>query len=104
MSNDGYKVTALSKLFAVRTRTVYAWFKQWHKNGITGLNITLGRGRKATLNSDSEELECKIKEALSHNRQRLDLVCEEISNHLSCKVSKDMMKRYLKKKDLFGND
>lgn len=103
LSNAGYKSSALADLFSVRIRTIYEWFKQWDKEGISGLGIASGRGRKATLDSSSAEHESIIMSALSHNRQRLDLVCEEVGDQLGCQVSKGMMKAYLKKKDLSGN-
>ncbi len=103
LSNAGYTASALSDLFSVRIRTIYDWFKQWDKNGIAGLEIASGRGRKATLDDSNPEHETIIETALSHNRQRLDLVCEEVSDQLDRKVSKGMMKAYLKKKILSGN-
>ena len=104
LSNSGYTVAALSELFSVRTRTIYDWFKQWNKDGIRGLCIAQGRGRKPVLTSDDKELEAKILASLSRNRQRIDIVCEEISDYLNEKVSKGMMQYYLKKENLCGKD
>ncbi len=53
MSNDGYKVSEIASFFKVRTRTIYSWFNNWEKAGVTGLGIQSGRGPKAVLNSEA---------------------------------------------------
>ncbi len=97
LSADGYSVPEIAKLLKVRTRTIYTWFDRWDQMGIVGLMISPGRGIKAKLdNLDGQQRE-QIKDALRLNPQSLKQVCEELSEILGFEITKNMLKRFIKK-------
>ena len=49
LSNGGMSVPQIAELLEVRTRTIYVWMNRWQKNGIAGLSIRVGSGRKPFL-------------------------------------------------------
>jgi len=56
LSNEGWKIKDIAKLLKVRTRTIYTWMDNWNKDGVCGLFISTGRGRKPLLNINNVEL------------------------------------------------
>jgi transposase len=49
LSNDGWQVKDIAKLYNTRTRTIYTWMDRWRNMGIVGLMILPGRGLKPCL-------------------------------------------------------
>lgn len=97
MSDDGVSVPEIARFFKTRSRTVYTWFNRWETVGVAGLMILPGRGRTAVLNGcDADEIGM-IEEAVRENPQSLREVCKELSVKLSFKVTKDMLRRFIKK-------
>lgn len=97
MSADGYKVPDIAGLFKVRSRTIYTWFDRWEEMGIAGLMILPGRGIKAPLDNVDDQQVKQIRKTIKLNPQNLHQVCEEISQILGFKVTKNMLKRFIKK-------
>lgn len=97
LSNEGYKVSEIALLYKVRTRTIYTWFDRWELSGVTGLILVKGRGVKAKLDGLSKEDLEKVELAVKENPQSLKIVCENLSESLGFKVTKQMLKRTLKK-------
>lgn len=115
LSNEGYSPSSLAKLFDVRKHTVLDWFNVYESEGISGLVIKKGRGRKSILDSSIAEkvveladgntckAEALIEQKVFNNPQNLKLVASELSVDLGTLVTVSMLKRYLKKKDIAGN-
>ena len=61
LSSNGFQVKKLSKIFEVRTRTIYTWMNSWESEGIYGLMIHPGRGRKRKLSITDDNLVEHIK-------------------------------------------
>jgi transposase len=97
LSAEGYSVPELARLFKVGRRTIYTWFNRFEQYGITGLMIQPGRGSKAKLQQLDETQIQWIKTTVEHDPQQLDLVCETLTGALGFTVSRDMLKRFLKK-------
>lgn len=97
LSQEGYKVSAISALYKVRSRTVYTWFNRWESNGISGLIPRKGRGVKAMLDSLTKEQIEQVKLTIKETPQNLKMICENLSEILDFKVTKHMLKRLLKK-------
>ena len=105
LSEEGYKVSEISDLYKVRTRTVYTWFNRWESDGISGLIPRKGRGIKARLDSLTKEEIEKVKLAVRETPQNLKMICEKLSEILDFKVTKQMLKRFLKKNlNTLGDD
>lgn len=97
LSSRGYQVAELAKLYQVRTHTVRAWMDSWEQKGIAGLQIAVGRGRKAAIQPSNTELVAQIKQELSVNPQRLEQVGAQINQKTGLSLSKDQLKRFIKK-------
>ena len=97
LSSRGYKVVEIAKLCQVRTHTVRAWMDSWEQMGIAGLQIGLGRGRKAAIQLSDTVLVAQIKQELHLNPQCLAQVGEQISKSIGLSLSKGQLKRFIKK-------
>lgn len=97
LSAEGKDVSFIADLFKVRTRTVYEWFNRWKAYGIMGLMLKPGRGCKAKLNQVAVFQQQLIEETVKSNPQQLNKVAEVLSDILSVKITKYMLRSYLKK-------
>lgn len=97
LSDEGKATSFIAALFKVRTRTIYEWFNRWESNGIMGILLKPGRGRKAKLNDIDTLQQQFIEKEVRLNPQKLDKVAELLNSKLSFKVTKNMLKNYLKK-------
>jgi transposase len=97
MSDDGFSVPEIARFFDTRTRTVYTWFTRWESSGITGLMILPGRGRRAVLNGCSEEQFLTAEEEVLENPRNLRKVSEKLSCEFGFKITKKMLRRFIKK-------
>lgn len=104
LSEEGYKVSQIAKLYKVRTRTIYTWFNRWESHGIAGLMILPGRGIKAKLDELSPEQIEEVKEVIGSDPSSLKNICQTLSKKLGFKVTKYMLKRLIKKNSITLGD
>ncbi len=104
MSYEGYKVKEIARIYKVRTRTIYTWFDNWEAHGISGLIMAKGRGVKAKLDQLCEQQEHTLKEAVGNNPQNLHTVGEDLTEKFGFTVTKNMLKRFLKKNSITLGD
>ena len=97
LSHRRYKVVEIAKLQQVRTHTVRAWMDSWEQKGLAGLQIASGRGRKATIQLGNTALVEQIKQGLQLNPQSLAQLAGQISKSTGLSLSKDQLKRFIKK-------
>jgi transposase len=97
MSGEGISVPEIARFFKIRTRTVYTWFDRWETAGISGLMILPGRGRRAALNGCDEDRIRTVEKELSGNPQNLQKISEHLSSEFGFKITKRMLRRFIKK-------
>ena len=97
LSYEGYKVKEIARIYKVRTRSIYTWFNDWEAHGISGLIMGKGRGVKAKLDQLCEQQVQTLKEAVGDNPQNLHAVGENLTEKFGFTVTKNMLKRFLKK-------
>lgn len=97
LSAEGKSAVVIAELFKVRTRTIYEWLNRWEANGIMGLMLKPGRGSKAKLTNIDALQQKDIVTQVKLNPQKLSEVAETLSSTLPFRITKDMLKRYLKK-------
>lgn len=97
LSNRGYKVEEIARLFEVRTHTVRFWMNRWESYGVAGLQISKGRGRKASISLTDTQLVEAIEEQVKLNPQSLQAVCEQVNRQQQVSLSKGQIKGFLKK-------
>jgi len=75
--------------------TVYHWVRRYHEEGIEGLHIKEGRGRKPILQTETDLV--AVRRAVQENRQRLSLAQDALEKELGKSFSRLTLKRFLKK-------
>lgn len=55
LSDKGYDVDSLCKIFEVRKPAMYCWMNRWESEGTDGLLDKCGRGRKRNLTKSEEK-------------------------------------------------
>lgn len=104
LSWEGYSVSEIAKLYKVRIRTIYTWFNRWEEHGITGLMILKGRGVKAKLDELIEQQLEQVKQVIDSDPRSLRNICRNLSELLGYKVTKNMLKRWIKKNSNIHGD
>lgn len=104
LSNRGYDIKSIATLFQTRINTIGTWFSNWTNKGIVGLQIVAGRGRKSDLAAASNELIQDIKEQIALNPQGLEAVCLQINEKWGLNLSKQQVKKFIKKNSVTGGD
>lgn len=104
LSSEGKSVPELMTIFGVRKNTVYDWFNNWEKDGIKGLEIKPGRGRKSKIPSESKVVKDLIKSEIAKNRKKLSLVKAEIERELGIHLHDQTLRRFLKSLTTVGVD
>lgn len=98
LSNQGFSVQELMKIFDCRKNTIYDWFNNWESEGVAGLKLQIGRGRKSVFDSQNlNEIEL-IKSKIDENRKKLSLAKAEIEQSLGKKMCEETLRRFLKGK------
>ena len=97
LSNRGYTIEAIARLFEVRTHTVRFWMDRWDTYGIVGLQIAKGRGRKGAISVSDIALVEALQVQLKLNPQSLETVGEQLKQQQGISLSKGQIKRFLKK-------
>lgn len=94
LSFQGYSIIELSEIFEVHFNTIYAWFNAWETEKLLSLYHAKGQGRKPKINADSQELVAKM---IAENPKQIDKIIVALSDEKSIKVSRNTVKRLLKK-------
>lgn len=100
LSSKDYPIKAISKILNHSRISISLWIDKFNKNGINGLPDADRCGRTPIL-TDKEENE--VLKIVSKNSRSLNQVVLWIKENFQKDISKDTLKRILKKKDMFGN-
>lgn len=93
---EGRSSEDVAKIVGVCTMTVNNWIRRYHNEGIQGLQIKPGRGRKAKTVFDREDDEAALRQAVQENRQRLELAKEEFESLTGKTVTTNALRAFLK--------
>ena len=104
LSHSGKTTEELSTIFSVHVVSIRKWLRIWEAEGIEGLQLKPGRGRKAKLQTDQEEHVEIVKELIRNEPKNLDRVTAQVDDRLGINVSKKTLKRFLKNLNTDGND
>jgi transposase len=96
-SQRGYKVREIASLVQVRSHTVRLWMSNWEQNGLAGLQISAGRGRKAAIMVSNLALVAQVQEQLGFNPQSLARVCEQLNQANDLSLTSGQLLRFIKK-------
>jgi transposase len=76
----------------------------WERQGIEGLKLKPGRGRKPKLKTDEKTHVETVKTLIENEPKNLNRVTNQIEDKLGIEVSKKTLKRFLKNLNTDGND
>lgn len=96
LSYQGKSVPELMDLLQVSYQSVYKWFNRWEAEGITGLKIRPGRGRKRKLDIDNTEHQQVVKAALKKENRSAKQLRQEIESKIGQPISDSTMRNFLK--------
>lgn len=94
LSYEGYSIKKLMGIFGVSRKTIYNWLTRWEEQQILGIYNQKGRGRKPKFNQEQKE---QIKEWVKAEPKQLKKVVRKINNEWGIDVSKETIKRLIKK-------
>ena len=103
-SSQGKTVSELSQLHNVSLLTIYKWFNRWESEGIQGLQIRSGRGRKRKLDFDNSDHVKQVKQSLKKENRNLNQLKADVESSLGFPISKITLRRFLKKLVTDTND
>lgn len=94
LSYQGFAIKKLMGIFGVSRKTIYNWFTRWEEQQILGIYNQKGRGRKSKFNQEEKE---QIKEWVKAEPKALKQVVIKIHDQWGIEVSKETIKRLIKK-------
>ena len=65
LSDEGWQVKQIAKLYHTRSRTIYTWMNRWQDMGLAGVMILPGRGVKPKLSIQDQLVVEKVKKKRS---------------------------------------
>lgn len=93
-----HSASEISDIYQVSRQTVTSWFRRYKAKGIKGLETSKGRGPRFIIRIDNEFEMKVVEELVAEFPQNLHQVLEGIESKLGKKMSKDTLKRLLKKR------
>ena len=97
MSYQGKTVGELSAFYQKSYHTIYSWFNRWESEGIKGLEIRSGRGRKRKLDFDNSDHVKQVKKSLETENRNLNQLKNDLEEQLGLQLSKSSLRRFLKR-------
>ncbi len=102
-SNSGKTSKELAGIFQVNALTVLSWFKLWESQGIEGLKLKAGRGRKPKLDPTDQKHVKTVRTLIENDNQNLNRVTGQLADQLGVELSKKTLQRFLKSLNTAGN-
>lgn len=96
LSWQGKSVPELKSLFQVSHQSIYQWFNRWEKQGIEGLKVRPGRGRKRKLDLDNSEHIQMVKQALKAENRSVKQLQQELESKLGQSLCDSTVRNFLK--------
>lgn len=104
LSYQGKSVNELSDHFGKSIITIYNWFNRWESEGIQGLEIRNGRGRKRKLDFDNSDHVRQVKKSLEIENRSLKQLQADLETKLGFEISRSSLRRFLKRLVTDTND
>jgi transposase len=94
LKSEGKKSADVASELKCNAITVNNWLNRYQAEGLAGLVMREGRGRKAILEEADDAL---VKELVAKHRQKLSLARVELERALGKSFSDDTLRRHVKK-------
>ena len=96
LSTQGKSVSELRDLLQVSVQSIYSWFNRWESEGISGLKIRPGRGRKRKLDIDNTDHRQAVKSALKRENRSAKQIRANLESKLGESLSDSTLRNFLK--------
>lgn len=93
LRNEGYTVADISKIMDTTMSSVNNWLSRYTREGIDGLHIKEGQGRKPILEEEHYNI---VRAAVEQERQRLEQAKKIVEDNIGKKMSASTLTRFLK--------
>ena len=103
LSNKQYSIHDLRDIFSTTAHTIGNWLTRWEEQGLGGLYTQKGRGRKLKLKIENESHQQALDDAVKEHAQDVEGIREVLEAKTGLSLSKDTVKRFLKKTIFDGN-
>ena len=96
LSSQNWTVKQLSDFFKISQLSVYKWFNRYESEGIQGLQIRPGRGRKRKLNIDNKDHVDAVKVGLTKENRSIKQLKEDLESQLGTSIGDTTLRDFLK--------
>jgi len=96
LSSQEWSVKQLSDFFKVSQLSIYKWFNRYESEGIVGLQIRPGRGRKRKLDIDNVEHVHAVKVGLAKENRSIKQLKEDLESQLGTSLGDTTLRDFLK--------
>lgn len=96
LSDKGWSVNELMHFFQVSNKSIYTWFDRYESEGISGLEIRSGRGRKRKLDIDNADHVATVKASLAKENRSIKQLKEELESKYETSISDTTLRDFLK--------
>lgn len=96
LSAEGWTVKELSVFFRVSSLSIYKWFNRYETEGLEGLLIRPGRGRKRKLNIENQAHVAAVKRGLAKENRSIKELKEELELELGTTIGATTLRDFLK--------
>ena len=102
LKSENRTSSEIARFLGCHKITVHEWVKRFEAEGIEGLKMRPGRGRRAILQSATDL--SRVRAAVIRSRQRISLAKAELEAELQKPFSMTTLKRFLKKTIAASNE
>jgi len=96
LSAEGWTVKELSEFFKVSRLSVYKWFNRYESEGLEGLLIRSGRGRKRKLDVENQAHVDAVKRGLGKENRNIKQLKIELESMLGTSIGSTTLRDFLK--------
>jgi transposase len=97
LSYSGKSVPELCEFYQKSHLTIYNWFNRWESEGLSGLEIRSGRGRKRKLDFDNSDHVKLVQQSLRLENRNLKQLQNDLESKLGLELSRSSLRRFLKR-------
>ena len=96
LSSEEWSVNQLMEFFDVSRMSVYTWFNRYEIEGIEGLKIRSGRGRKRKLDIDNSEHVAAVKSGLAKENRSIKQLRQGLESKYNTTICRTTLHSFLK--------
>lgn len=96
LSAQKWQVKQLATFFGVTNQSILQWFKRFESEGVEGLHIRAGRGRKRKLDIDNEDHVEAVKVGLAKENRSIKQLRQDLESKLGTPIGDTTLRDFLK--------